>query len=62
MHDYVLFATAVSVCVSFDKTMYNTIEEIGYIRVCVEITCPEHAERDVVVTISTSDNTASEAI
>ena len=45
---------------SFEKTVYNTIEEIGYIRVCVKITCPEHAEREVVVTISTSDNSASE--
>lgn len=56
----IVFTAAVGICVSFEKTVYNTIEEIGHIHVCVEITCPEHAEREVAITISTSDNSASE--
>ena len=52
-----------NVCVGFDKPVYNTIEEIGYIRACVEILCPDHVvEREVFVTISTHGNSAGKFV
>ena len=50
------------VCLGFEETVYNTVEEIGYILVCVEVLCPEDIQREVFINVSTDGLTASEPI
>jgi hypothetical protein len=46
------------VCLGFEKSVYTTIEEIGYILVCVKVLCPEEVQREVFVNVSTDGLTA----
>lgn len=56
---YLILSSTVYVCVVFDKLTYIVIEEIGYFYVCLEIECPQHLEREVLVNITTVSSTAS---
>ena len=57
-----IYCVAEDVCLGFEKTVYTTIEEIGYILVCVKVLCPEDIQREVFVNVSTDGLTASEPI
>jgi hypothetical protein len=47
-----------NICVGFDRPKYVTVEEAGYVQVCVKVLCPEIIQREVFVRLTTSGITA----